>query len=290
MKKVAILGCENSHASNFLQYIKDRPKFSDVEVVGIYSNEAEAVEKLHNKYGVPVMENPEDAVGRIDGLIITARHGDNHYKYAKPYIASGIPMFIDKPITISEDEAVQFMSELRENGIRITGGSSVKHADLIYDLKAKAQAEEGGRTIGGVIRAPLSSDSPYGGFFFYSQHLVEMSCEVFGRYPKSVMACQSGEKSVRSVLLRYPDFDVHGTFCDHNYIYHMLRYTTDQVQGGTLEFGEAFCREFDEFHKLLHGGEQKISYEDFISPVFIMNALARALESGKEEPVKEYTL
>ena len=104
------------------------------------------------------------------------------------------------------------------------------------------------------------------------------------------MACQSGNETVKSVLLRYAGFDIHGTFCDHNYIYHILRYAEQQVQGGIMEFGEAFCREFDEFHKLLHGGEPKISYEDFISPVFLMNALDRALQSGKEEIVKEYTL
>ena len=288
MKKIAILGCENSHASNFMHYINTVPAFSDVEVVGVYSDEEEPAKMLQETYGVTILNDYADAVGKIDGLIITARHGDNHYKYAKPYIESGIPMFIDKPITIDEDEAVRFMRELKEKNVRITGGSSVKHADLIYDLKAKALAEEGGKTIGGIIRAPLSSNSAYGGFYFYAQHLVEMACEVFGRYPKSVIACRSG--AVKNVIFRYTDFDIHGLFCDDMYMYHILRYTKEEVQGGKMEFGEAFCREFDEFHKLLHGGEQKISYEDFISPVFIMNALERALENGKEEPVKEYVL
>jgi hypothetical protein len=35
-------------------------------VVGIYSNEIEASEKLNAKYGVPIMENYTDAVGKID--------------------------------------------------------------------------------------------------------------------------------------------------------------------------------------------------------------------------------
>ena len=102
MKRIAILGCENSHADAFLKCIKEMAEFSDVRVVGVYSNEREAAEKLKEKFGVSVMDDYADAVGKIDGLVITARHGDNHYKYAKPYIDSGIPMFIDKPITISE--------------------------------------------------------------------------------------------------------------------------------------------------------------------------------------------
>ena len=98
MKKIAILGCENSHANAFLTFIKEKEEFADICVVGVYSDQREAAEKLNAKFGVPVMDGYADAVGKIDGLIITARHGDNHYKYAKPYIDSGIPMFIDKPI------------------------------------------------------------------------------------------------------------------------------------------------------------------------------------------------
>ena len=286
MKRIAILGCENSHANNFLKYIKEKPEFADVEVVGVYSNEKEPPEKLNKEFGVPIMNDYADAVGKIDGLVITARHGDNHYKYAKPYIESGIPMFIDKPITVNEDEAIKFMRELRQNGVKISGGSSLKHADVIYDLKAKAESEEGGKTLGGSVRAPLSSDSPYGGFYFYAQHLVEMLCEVFGRYPRSVVAYKAGD--TKTVVFRYDGYDVTGLYTDTSWQYYAVRYAEKEDQGGKVELTNAFYREFDEFYKLLSGEEQKISYDDFISPVFIMNAIERSLISGKEEAVKEY--
>ena len=44
-----------------------------------------------------------------------------------------------------------------------------------------------------------------------------------------------------------------------------------------------FKIEFDEFYSLLSGGEQKMSYDDFIAPVFVMNAVYRSIASGKEE-------
>ena len=37
MKRIAILGCENDHATAFLKFIKGKEEFADVEVVGIYS-------------------------------------------------------------------------------------------------------------------------------------------------------------------------------------------------------------------------------------------------------------
>ena len=51
-----------------------------------------------------------------------------------------------------------------------------------------------------------------------------------------------------------------------------------------------FLREFTEYVELLKGGEQNISYEDFISPVFIMNAIERSLKNGGEEEIRKYTV
>jgi hypothetical protein len=36
------------------------------------------------------------------------------------------------------------------------------------------------------------------------------------------------------------------------------------------------------------GGEQQISYDDFIAPVFVMRAIEKSLESGDEIKVEEY--
>ena len=285
MKRIAILGCENSHADAFLKCIKEKEKFRDVSVIGVYSDDSSAAEKLNEKFGVPIMESYAEAVGKIDGLVITARHGDKHYKFAKPYIESGIPMFIDKPITINEDEAVEFMRELKMRGVRICGGSSLKQDEFVRKLKNERENELGGKTLGGYVCAPYQSENEHGGFYFYAQHLVEMVCEIFGRYPMSVTARKNGSQI--HVLFHYTDYDCVGLFCDRNYIY----YASRMSERGTSSFdipatNEWFEREFCEFYKLLSGGEQTTTYKDIAAPVFIMNAIDRALKSGREESVE----
>ncbi|MBQ8388228.1 MAG: Gfo/Idh/MocA family oxidoreductase [Clostridia bacterium] len=289
MKKIAILGCENSHANEFLKFIKERPEFSDVEVVGVYSDSREAAEKLNARFGVPVMENYSDAVGQLDGLIITARHGDNHYKYAKPYIDSGIPMFIDKPITVNEDEAVEFMRRLMERNIRISGGSSLKQDVYVRELRHDAENGVGGATLGGYVRAPYQSENAYGGFYFYAQHLVEMVCEIFGRFPISVTAKQNGKQL--HVLFHYESYDCVGLFCDKNYFYYASRMAESEAKSFMIPTtGDWFYEEFKEFYSILSGGEQTVKYDEFISPVFIMNAIERSLESGREEIIRKIEL
>lgn len=284
MKKIAILGCENSHANSFLTFMKENEEFSDIEVVGVYSDEREAAEKLRESFGVPVLDHYADAVGLIDGLIITARHGANHYKYAKPYIESGIPMFIDKPITVSEDEAVEFMRELKAHGVRISGGSSLKQDSFVSALKEESVGEIGGKTLGGYVRAPLQSKNAYGDFYFYSQHLVEMVCEIFGRFPLSVTAKQNGKQI--HVLFHYEEYDCVGLYCDFNNTYYASRMSEQGASSHLIPPSRDWSyRELKEFCGILNGGPSVMSYEEFASPVFVINAIIRSLESGNTEPV-----
>ena len=291
MKNIIILGCENSHANTFLNFIRDDEKYSDINVLGVYSDDMEACNKLKEKYNVNILNSYSDCVNKVDGVIITARHGDNHFKYAKTYIESGVPMFVDKPITISEKEAVDFMKLCMKYKVRVTGGSCCIHDEFVQTLKKEHLENTYGETIGGLVRAPINLDNIYGGFFFYAQHLVEVLLEIFGRYPKSVKAVQN-DKNI-TVIVRYNSFDIVALFTDGVYVYSALRASkncnksSDFVVNGN---SPCFKIEFDEFYKLLCGEEQKISYSDFISPVFVMNAIVRSLSSGNEENINTFQL
>ena len=285
MKKIVMLGCENSHVNTFLSIMKDAPdKYRDVEVIGVYSEDAAAMQQVCDTFGVPAMQSYDEAVGIADGVVITARHGGKHYRYAKPYIKGGVPMFIDKPITVDEQEAITLMRECREAGVSVTGGSCCKYAKEIADVKTNLQA---GEIRGGLVRAPINMDNPYGGFFFYSQHLVEMLGELFGLYPQAVRACRAS--NTVSVVFRYEGYDVFGLYTEYSNHYFVSVATGGQTLASDATIGmDCFTHEFDEFCALLRGGEQKQSYRDFIAPVFVLNAIHRSLASGMEEAVHAF--
>ena len=281
MFKIAILGCENSHADNFLALIRDEKL--DIEVVGVYSHVREAAEKLNEKYGVYAAETYDEFVGKIDGVVITARHGDNHYKYAKPYIADGIPMFIDKPITVSESDAEEFKKELVEKGIKICGGSICIHANYVLELEKIIADGEQGKVLGGSLRAPISMENEHGGFYFYSQHLVEVMCRLFGYFPNSVKSRLNGDKL--TFTAHYDEYDVNGLFVEGNYLYSVG--VNLEKKDFFSEYGleNASSRELHEFYDLLCGKDMKRSYDEIFAPVFILNAIDRSMHSGCEEKV-----
>ena len=287
MKRIAILGCENSHANRFLAEIKENPAYSDYEVVGVYSNEPEAAKKLGDEFGVAILPSYDAAVGKVDGIIITARDGKYHYEYAKPYIKSGIPMFIDKPITANPDEAVEFMRALRAGGVKFCGGSSLCQADEIIALRECVKNETDGKTMGGIVRAPLHSSSEHSGIYFYAPHLVEMVCSVYGRFPMSVKAYSVEDQ--KTVVFRYEKYDIVGIFTENSYKYFAARFSENSSQGGVVESSPNwFRREFAEFDALLNGGEQEISSDEFISSVFVIDAIKKSVESGEEVAIAKY--
>ncbi len=283
MYKVAILGCENSHADSFLQYFLEKKAVKDVEILGIYSDEEEAVRKLQDRFGVSAMERYDELTGKLDGLIITARHGDNHYKYAKPYIEDRIPMFIDKPVTISPEDAKNFRRELEENRISISGGSMCKYNDWVQELRQAVEKGTYGRLCGGALRAPISLHSKYGGFYFYSQHLIQVLGTIFGYYPKSVQVFP--REDVYTCVFRYPDYDVTGVYVDSSYTYYAGLHCEEKYVGGMYTLDHCADREVEAFYRILSGSAQEISYEDFFAPVYILNAMDRSVKSGVEEVI-----
>ena len=289
MKKIVILGCENSHADMFLGFMKGNEKYADLQVAGVYSDDKTAAEKLAEKYGVKVMSAYDEAVGRVDGVIVTARHGNNHYKYAAPYVKTGVPMFIDKPITVNEGEALKLARECKAAGVRLTGGSTCVHDERVQTLKNEHDNNKDGKTISGFIRCPINLKNNYGDFFFYSEHLVGIMSTIFGYYPESVKAYKNAEKI--TVVFRYKDYDVTGLYVDKNNLYYAMRIAENGVHGEELPINElnpCFKMEFNSFYGLLCGEKQRLSYEDFIAPVFVLNAIQRSLDSGDEEKINKF--
>ena len=186
----------------------------------------------------------------------------------------------------------------KANGVKITGGSCVKHEVAVQQIKRDVINKEDGETLGGVVRGPLSSNTPNGGFFFYVQHLVESVMEAFGRYPKSVQTFKTGGKDfvkgdALTIVFRYDNYDIIGVAEELGGSYYISRHSTYHVKGYEMMVtfdNPCFLKEFDEFHDIVKGADQRITYEDFIAPVFVMNAIKRSIDTGKECEVKTFEI
>ena len=290
MYKIALLGIENSHADAFVEFVNSG-FYPDIEIVGAYSDEKEALDNFTEKYNVKAMSSYDELVGKVDGIMITARHGKNHFLYAKPYMQSGIPMFIDKPITCSVEDAEQMVKMAKENGVRFCGGSTCGFVKEVNDMQKIVSEEKNGRCIGGSIIVPLCFRDQYGGFFFYAQHLVQVLINVFGGEVEEVYAVK-GKNYNYTVMFKYKNFVISGNFADTDdtkmYYFHITAYGTKNAESTCFDVvKDDFHHEMKDMLDLLNGKDQKQSYEDFILPVYVMNSIIKSVETGNWVRVKE---
>lgn len=295
MYKIAILGTENSHAINFAKLINGGHEmrggkgYDDFRVIGAYGYDEKANQELLEVGGVDyIVDNYDDFVGKVDAVMITARHGDDHYKFAKPYLESSIPMFVDKPITICEDEAIMLVKTAKEKGIPLTGGSCCGFVKDTQHMKSVVQNPGSlGKIIGGSVCAPINMKNDYGDFFFYSQHLVQISLEIFGYDIKSVSAF-ARDNSVIAVN-HYDRYDISSHFGPPKYattIYGLNSNLYREIDIMT----DGYALEVEHFTNMVRTGKMYQSYHDFIKPVFVLNALKKSYETGKTVAIKNYSI
>ena len=280
--KIAILGVENSHADAFGKLVKENEKYKDIEIVGIYSEDEEATKRIIDAgYATYAAKSPDEFVGQVDGVVVTARHGNNHHKYAMPYVKAGIPCFIDKPFCADLELAKELAAEAEKNNVLLCGGSCLKFID---ELKPLARIAKNKKVVSGHICCPVNMDNPYGGFWFYTQHLIEMLITIYGRNVKSVLAyCPDEKKNRVTVIFNFGDFDVCG-FYTSAYRYSVGLRTDDNQIYDTFcdDVSYTYVNEFDEFVEMVNNKVMHNTYDELVYPVKLLDAINRSYKEQKE--------
>jgi len=282
MKKIALIGVENSHAPAFAKLIRDKSeKYSDLEIIGVYSYDGAAARKMVEDGLAPMAaDTPTYFLGNADAVINTARHGDAHYEYSMPYIKAGVPMFIDKPFCISSRNAAEMVAEAKKSGALLCGGSCLKFAPEMAALKEEIASGVIGAVMSASMSAPVNMSNPYGNFYFYAGHLAQMLLSMFG-LPASVYAV-AREKTV-TAFCRYPDLEAVLNYTA-NYTYSITVYGEKENRYVTLS--TPYEPELDEFCSMLRSGKMEGTYEDLTAPVALLNAIHQSYSVGVEIPVK----
>lgn len=79
-----------------------KAKIHGVSVSHIWTQDKTLSEHIAKTCYIPnIVDNPIEMIGKIDALLLARDDSENHYKFAKPFLESGIPIYIDKPIATS---------------------------------------------------------------------------------------------------------------------------------------------------------------------------------------------
>ena len=290
MFRVGILGAENSHAKAFTEIFNGlKPEFgdefSDIRVVAVGGNYPEENRKVFERGGLELLaERPEELLGRVDAVMVTARDGRYHAPFVRPFLEAGIPAFIDKPFTSDPQEALSLIRLAQETKAPLAGGSSVKLCEGVQRLRAHV-LEGAGDVLGGDLTAPVSMQNDYGDFWFYSAHLVESCLYAFGYDPQWVWA--SRHPGGVTAVLHYDRYEVTNHFTDGAYFYSGTVNTRKGSFYEPLDIQSIYALECRSFARMLRTGEMDFSYEQLAKPVEVLAAIERSFQTGERQPLSD---
>lgn len=286
MFRVGILGAENSHAAAFAGIFNGTDPsapalYPDIRVTMVGGAYPEANRKTADACAIEtVADRPEDMLGKIDALMVTARDGKYHLPYAKPFLEAGIPCFIDKPFTGDPDAAEELIRLARQKNVPLTGGSSVKLTKDVRALRERARSE---KVLSGDFTAPVSMVNEYGGFRFYASHLAESLLEIFGWAPEWV--CADETPGGVTMIVHYPDFDVTGHYLESAYFYSGTVNTPSGSYTVPVSLDNLYAAECESFVRMLRTGEMDYTYRQLAKPAYLLGAIETALKTGARVPI-----
>lgn len=78
----------------------------DARVTHIWTQDEAISRHVAAASNIPnVVGRAEDMIGQVDAILLARDDPENHYEMAKPFIEAGLPIYIDKPLAVSREEA-----------------------------------------------------------------------------------------------------------------------------------------------------------------------------------------
>jgi len=129
------------------------------------------------KLAIPLVDRPEDMIGKVDGMLIESQQGSVHYERARPFLEAGIPCYIDKPFTCSVADAHKIIDLAANKRVPIFSTSSLRYApDLIKFLAEPAHRP----ILGAISYGPGTLHPGNPGLFHYGIHATELLYTIIG--------------------------------------------------------------------------------------------------------------
>lgn len=185
--RAGLIGLDTSHVIAFTRVLNAEDSegpLSRVKVVAGYpggspdiASSRDRIEgytkQLRDEYGVEIVDSIEALLEKVDVVFLESVDGRPHLEQARPVIAAGKPLFIDKPMAGSLADVIEIFALAEEAGVPVFSSSSLRFQPQIDAAKETP-------IIGAVTYGPCSLEKTHPDLFWYGVHGVEMLYALMG--------------------------------------------------------------------------------------------------------------
>lgn len=187
--KIGLIGLDTSHVEIFTRLLYEDANgiFRNAKVVVGYPSPSEDIELsvsrvekytsiLKKQYGVKIVPSIEMVAKAADAIFITALDGRKHLDIFKQLIIYEKPIFIDKPFTITTDDAQKIFALSEKHNTPVMSSSALRYSHSLTTLMKQNLDKPTSVYLNGPL--PFIKHIPY--YFWYGIHMIEMLVTIFG--------------------------------------------------------------------------------------------------------------
>lgn len=148
--RVGIIGTDTSHVPAFTRLLNGEASAPEhvagARVVAAYKGGSKDLEEsfkrvdqyaeeIHSKYGVEIVPDIPSLLSKVDAVLLESLDGRVHLEQARPVIRAGKPLFIDKPLAATLEDAREIARLAKESGTAWFSSSSLRFGAIGAGMK-----------------------------------------------------------------------------------------------------------------------------------------------------------
>jgi predicted dehydrogenase len=185
--RAGIIGTDTSHVPAFAKTLKSRPEWK-ISLVAAFkggspdlptsANRVEGFAKtIREEYGVEIVDSIEALLPKVDVVLLESVDGRPHLAQVTPVLKAKKPVFIDKPLAASLEDARRIVALAKETGTPFFSSSSSRFNSDLPRLRDNAGV---GKVTKVQANYTLNTIAFHPDLFFYGIHGVEALYAVMG--------------------------------------------------------------------------------------------------------------
>ncbi|HEX4145778.1 MAG TPA: Gfo/Idh/MocA family oxidoreductase [Pirellulales bacterium] len=188
--RIGIIGCDTSHVTAFTKVFNNPeagPEFAGMRVVAAFPGGSDDIPDSINRVpqyteelramGVDIVDSIAALLERVDVVLIESVDGRKHLEQARPVIAAGKPLFIDKPVAGTLADAMEIYRLAAEKNVPCFSSSSLRFSPGIAGMVGDPKV---GEILGCDAFSPCALESHHPDLYWYGVHGVEILFTLMG--------------------------------------------------------------------------------------------------------------
>lgn len=148
--RLGIIGTDTSHSIEFTKILNDPASPEHVpgaRIVAAYKGGSPDIdssrtrvdrfaEELRTKWNIEIVPDIATLCRKVDAVLLESVDGRKHLEQAKQVIAARKPLFIDKPLASTLEDAREIARLAKEAGVPWFSSSSMRYSEIVTALKS----------------------------------------------------------------------------------------------------------------------------------------------------------